>query len=136
MSSFERVSTVNMIVAEDFDDSLYELVTINSDGRCTKADAATEIPYGIVAENPGRTTVAGVDRIAIAPINLTGRGLVKASAAITRGHVLVASATDGKAAGVANIAGLAANQMGFGIALQAAAAADEIIEFAAMSIAG
>ena len=58
-----------------------------------------------------------------------------ANAAITRGHVIVPTATDGKVAGVAGIAGLAANQMGAGFALEVAVA-DQVFEVLAMPIAG
>ena len=133
MTTINNLEILSLPVAENLNDSLYEAVTLNASGRVTKADATTEVVVGIIAENPNRALVAG-DYISIAPINLMGIGAVKASAAITRGNLLVPSATDGKVAGAANVAGLATNQQAFGVALQAASAADEIIEFLALQI--
>ena len=58
----------------------------------------------------------------------------KAGAAITAGQILICDGTDGRAAGKANIGALAADEISFGIALEAAADG-EIFEFIAMTIA-
>ena len=135
MSTTKSIDLVNLPAGEDLNDALYHALTINASGQVIQTDATTDRVIGSLAENPGRTTVAG-DMVAVQLVGKGGVGLVKANAAITAGHLLVPTATDGKVAGVANIAALSANQMGFGIALEAATAADEVIRYLAQVIAG
>ena len=133
MSTTQGVKTLTMPAAGNLKDKLYHALTINADGRVEEADAATEIVAAIMFIDPNRDT-ANDDPVTVMSIAGGGIGLVKASAAIGKGHILVASAVAGKVAGVANIGALADDQMGFGVALEAAAAADQIIRFWAMPI--
>ena len=93
----------------------------------------TEIIVGTIAEKPSAATDSPV---AVALISGGGVIPMVAQAAITRGHIIIPTTTDGKVAGVAAVSNLAANQMGAGFALEAATAADQVIEVLAMQIAG
>ena len=74
------------------------------------------------------------DFVSVIDLEAGGIALVKASGAIAAGRVLVPSTTAGKAGSVANIAGLSSDQMGFGIAMEAASAANEVIKFKVRTI--
>ena len=134
MATTTELKVISLPAGEDLTGDGNELLTINAAGNVIKAAAVTSHVIGVLASNPG-TTAAG-DIVPVALIGGGGLGKVKASAAITRGHIVVPTATAGKAAGVANIAALAANQMGIGVALQAATAANEVIEVLFQTIVG
>ena len=111
------------------------LLTINASGKAERANAATEIVVAILAEDLPSDKDTTDRALSVWPINKAMELPVIASAAITRGHVLIPTTTAGKAAGVAGTGGLANDQMGFGIALEAASAADEVITALIMPIA-
>ena len=133
MGKHQNVKTVTLPAGEDLTGSVGELLTVDANGRVAKADGVTEVVVGVLAESASRSTVG--DGVAVALIGGGGVLQVKAGAAITAGHILVPTAVDGKAAGVANIGALLVDQMSFGIALEAATADGQIISFLAQSIA-
>lgn len=134
MSTYENVKVVNLVAGENLDGDLYEALTIDSDGRVVKTTAATNVIVGVLAEDPGRTTVDGVDTVPVAL--LQGIILVKAGASFNAGTIVVShgATTAGTVTAVANTGALAADQMGIGIALEAGAAG-KIIRVLAMPIA-
>ena len=134
MANTQKACLVTLPQGASLVGAVNELVKVSAEGRVVKTSVVTDIAVGVVAESAGRANAG--DGVSIAIIGAGGVLKVKAAAAITRGHLLVCHATDGKAAGVANIGALAANQMSFGIALEAATAENEIISFLAMPIAG
>ena len=111
------------------------LLTLNASGKAVMADAATEIVVAILAADLPSDKNTTDREISVWPINKAMELPVLASAAITRGHVLIPTTTDGKAAGVDGTGGLANDQMGFGIAMEAATAADQVITGFIMPIA-
>lgn len=137
MSTTQGVRTLSVPAGEDLNGQLYAPLTIDGNGRYILADAATDVVHAILFMDPKRVTAAG-DHVSVMDIHAGGIGLVKAAEAIAVGRILTAPAAgnEGGAESVANIAGLVANQSGFGIALEAASAADEIIRFHAGLIAG
>ena len=133
MATYQAVKIVTLPAQGNLSGRLNQAVTINSDGRITPADAVTEVIVGTIAEKPSAVTDSPV---AVALISGGGVIPMVAQAAITQGHIIVGTTTDGKVAGVAAVSNLAANQMGYGFALEAATAADQVIEVLAMQIAG
>lgn len=133
VSTFQNCTIVSLPAGGDLDGNIYHALTLNSSGQVEEADATTEVVVGVLAEDPG-TTAAG-DAVAVMLTGAGGVGLVKAGAAIAAGAILVPTTTAGKVDDVANTAAIIDAQMGFGMALQSATAADQIIEFLAMPIA-
>ena len=133
MATTQAVKAVTLPAGEDLTGDYAEIVKINATGQVVKVTAVTDITVGVLAESaPSSDTGQGV------PVALISGGGVlkfKAGAAIVAGNLLVPHTTDGRVAGIANIAALVANQMGIGIALSAAAVG-EIFSGLAMPIAG
>jgi len=130
MATYEGIKILTMLAGEAFaKGSLHELVAI-SGGRVVKADGdAADLqlrqPVGILAVD-----AAAVGE-AVTIVDLDGGGIakVKVNAAVAQDAILVASNTPGKADDVAAEGNLAADQVAFGVALEAATAANEIISF-------
>ena len=133
MAQTQSEKIVTFEAGADLRTAKSELVTLNADGQLVKADAATDIVVGIVAAAP--SAAADGTPVGVALIGAGGILKAKASGAIAAGAILVPTATAGKANDVANRAALAAGQVGIGITLEAATAADEVISFAAFYIA-
>ena len=125
MAQHQAIKHVTLEAGEDLNDSQFEAVTINANGQVVKADAVTEVIFGFLVQNTGKTEVG--DAVTVAVVTGGGIAKAKASAAIVAGHLIIPTVTDGKVAGVANTAALAANQVAVGVALEAAAGANEII---------
>ena len=132
MATYESLKIITLPAGEDLSARGNHAVTLNASGRIVSTDAVTEVIVGTVAEKPSAAVGSPVSVALIA-----GGGIINmvAQAAVTRGHIVIPTTTDGKVAGVANIAALVANQMGAGIALEAAVA-DQVFEVLAMPIAG
>ena len=133
MGSTEAIKLVSLPQGESLVGDFAEALKLNDSGQVVKATAVTDAVIGILAEEPSVATV-GVN-VSVFIIGGGGIGKVKAGSAITPGQLLVPDATAGRAAGVANVAALAADSMAFGVALEAAADG-EIVGFLAMPIAG
>ena len=133
MGSTEAIKLVSLPQGESLVGDFAEALKLNGSGQVVKQTAVTDAVIGILAEEPSVATV-GV-HVSVFIIGGGGIGKVKAGAAITAGQLLIPDATDGRAAGVDAIADLAANQMAFGVALEAGADG-EIIGFLAMPISG
>ena len=133
MANDQCIKIVSLPAGADLTGAYLHALTIDATGRVVSADAATEFVIGILAEAPTVATIGF--NVSVMLIGGGGIGKCVAQAAITAGHVLIPTATAGKVAGVANIGALVADQMSFGIALEAAAAADQIISFLAMTVA-
>ena len=134
MAYHEAITTITLPQGEDLTDDIGSLLTLNSSAQVVKTANVTDPVVAVLAENPSSATVG--EGVSVVLVGCGGVVPVKAGAAITAGQVIVPHSTDGKANGVANIAGLAANQMGAGFALKAASAADEFIEVLLMVVAG
>ena len=101
------------------------LVMLNTSGQVVETTAAAQNPIGFVATDPGAGHAAG-DGVSVVLIDGGGVAQAVASEAITRGQpVAVATGTGTNAGRVATPP--AANEFGVGIALQAAAAAGDVI---------
>ncbi len=125
--------TVLLPAGEDLTGDVAEALSINDSGQVVKTSSATDVIVGSLVEEPAAATVGTLVKVAL--VGGGGKLEMKAGAAITVGNLIVASATSGRVAGVADIAALAANQMAVGIALEAATAGD-IFEVLAMTIVG
>jgi len=136
MAGTQNTKTVNLVVGEDLNGDFAQALTIDSDGRVIKASAATSVIVGFLAEDPGRTTVDGVDSVPVTLIGGGGVGKAVAVGAITAGNIIIPTTTAGLVDGAANIAALIANQMGVGYALEAATAANDVIEVLMMPVSG
>ena len=122
MASTQCVKIVSMLQGESLKGKLNYALTINAAGRVVMTDAVTEAIIGTVASDPGVDTVGAI--VSVAMVNGSGTLKVVANAAITRGHYVIPTTTDGKVAGAATVT----TQQAMGIALEAASAADEVIE--------
>lgn len=129
MSTTQSACTITLPAEGNLKDKLYHALTLNSNGRVEEANAATELVVGILFIDPNRDT-ADDDPVTVMDIAAGGIGLVKAQSAITAGQLLVPTTTAGKVDGK-NKGSLNNDEVPFGIALEAAAAADEIIRFKA-----
>ena len=134
MSAFEKACLTTYVAGADLRNSLYELLALNAAGRVVKADAVTSRVIGVLAEEPDKNVDSTGRAVTVAKINGSDKLLVKAGAAITAGHLVIPSTTDGKAEGVANIAAITTNAMAIGQALQAASAENDVIEVEVMPI--
>ena len=109
MANYQAVKVVTLPAGEDLTGDYAEIVKINASGQVIKVAAVTDITIGVLAESaPSSDTGQGV---AVALIGGGGILKFKAGAAIVAGNLLVPDATDGRVAGVANIAALVADQM-------------------------
>ena len=126
MAATQCVKIISLPQGESLKGKMNHAVTLNSSGQVIMTDGTGEIIYGTVASDPGVDTVGEI--VSIAQVNGSGVLKVVANAAITQGHLVVPTTTDGKVAGVNGIAGLSAEQQAMGVALEAATAADQVIE--------
>ena len=126
MASVQAVKIISLPQGESLSGKLNYAVTMNAAGRVVMTDSATDVIIGTVASDPGVATIGAV--VSIALVNGSGTIKVVAQSAITRGHLLHATSTNGRLNGVSAISGLANNQQAMGIALEAASAAEEVIE--------
>ena len=133
MATTNALKEVSLPQGEDLRTRYAELLKLNTAGQVVRADAAGDLPVGVLMSEPDTAEVG--EPVAVGLIGGGGIGKVKTSAAIALDRILVPTATAGRAGSVANIAGLAGNQVGFGQPLQAAGAAGEIIEFLAGYVA-
>ena len=130
MGNFEGIRTFTGVAGEDFAaGSLHELVAIDG-GKIVKADgnhaeANRQWPVGILAVDAAKSGQA----VTVVDLDAGGIAKVKTAGVVAQDGILIVSNTPGKADDVANVAALAANQVPFGIALEAAAAANQIISF-------
>lgn len=133
MARYESLKVVSLPAGEDLTGGADYTVTVDANGRVVATDAVTDVIVGTIVHPPPLAAVGSPVSVALVP----GGGIVNmiANVAIVRGHLIVPTAADGKVAGVANIAGLAANQMAAGFALEAAVA-NQVFEVLAMPIAG
>jgi len=102
MASINNSTAVDLTVGEDLNGDVYELLIINASGRVVKPTATTgvadEVVVGVLAEDPGRTTVDGTDSVPVALIDAGGILACKAGGTITAGDILIPDATSGRAA--------------------------------------
>lgn len=127
--TFEGVRTLTYIAGEDLTGDLYRLVKIDTDGKAIKTVAAGDYATGVVAQDPnlsqGSTASSEDNPVMVAM--LEGIVLCEAGAAITQGDLLHSDATGRVISAGANIAGVTAGDYVVGQAMEAAAAAGEII---------
>lgn len=135
MATTQNTTAVTLIAGEDLRGDLYEILQIENDsnvGKVIKATAVTNTIIGVLAEEPQPDITT--DGIGVPVILLSGVVPMKAGASITAGQLIVADATAGRVAGVANVGALADDSMAIGVALESAADG-EIFKVLAMPIA-
>ena len=126
--TYENCKVVSLHAGADLRNAIGSLLAINNTGRVILATAATGA-VGVLAMNPegSRTDIDGTEGTAIGEattgkivsVALIGAGgimSVRAGAVITAGQLVTVDATAGRAAGDANIAAIAADQMAVGAA--------------------
>ena len=135
MANYQSCKTVSLPAGEDLRGDFAEALTINASGQVVKTSAVTSHCIGALAEDPAKDR--DTTRLAVAVTIIGGGGVLKmkAGATITAGQLIVPDAAEGRVAGVANIAELAANQMAVGVALESASDGD-IFSVLAQTIAG
>ena len=141
MATYEGVKTKTMLAGEALNGGSIQLGmavkavrhVATKRARVQLADSATDVVIGVLLSKPNVATL-GVS-VTIGLINGSGKLTGLAGGAISAGEILIPTATDGEMEGVANIAALAANQMGFGIA-EEDAVDGQIFEFLPMFVAG
>ena len=105
-------------------------------GKVKKVSASTQVCVGWLPDNP--ETSRGVsakdgDVVRVALLAGGGIGKIKAQATFSAGAILV-SHTDGRAKSVANLGAIPTDSNGVGVALEAATAAGQVVEFLALSL--
>ena len=105
-------------------------------GRVKKVSASTQVCVGWLPDNPetsrGVSAKAG-DVVRVALLNSPGIGKIKAQTTFSAGAILV-SHTDGRAKSVANLGAIPTDSNGVGVALEAATAAGQVVEFLPLSL--
>ena len=137
MAVYESCTVITMIAGGDLRDDIYKALTVDATGRVVLTDAVDDVIVGFLAENPRSDIATTGNDVPVVLVGAGGRLKAKAAAAVTRGHLIVPSATanrNGQVGGVANIAALGANQMAIGFALETAAD-NQVFEILAMTIA-
>ena len=130
MSASENAMSLSLLAGAAFvADDFGKCVEVSADNEVTLADGVTDTIVGILGSAPA----AQGDVVPVITLN-GARGKVKAGGTITAGQILVPAA-DGEVTGVANVAALAAGQMGVGIALEGAVD-QQIFEAALYPIVG
>ena len=129
MAIFECVKSVNLPAGEDLTSSFVgAALTVDSNGRVVRSDAATELIVGVLGEVP-KASAVGTN---VPVVLIAGGGIIKmrvnstTSAAVAAGQLIVPSTVAGYIDDVANIGALAADQMAVGVALEAGAASEYI----------
>ena len=136
MAVYENCTVITMTAGGDLRDDIYKALTVNAAGRVVLTDAATDVIVGFLGENPRSDVATTGNEVPVVLIGGGGRLKAKAAGAVTRGHLIVPSATamrNGQVDGVATPGALANDQMAVGIALEAAAD-NQVFEILAMSI--
>ena len=134
MATTTDVKQVTLPAGENLKGDALETLKLNAAGQVVKTDDATDSVVGILFMDPD-TTKAG-DAVPVMLIGGGGIGKVKVANGVAAGDILVPTATAGRADGVTGgVAALAADQSGFGIALEASTSDNQIIEFLAQVIA-
>lgn len=129
MASTQNVKAVNLIAGEDLNGDFAEILILNASGQVVKPTATTgvvdEVPIGILAEDPGRVTVAGVDSVPVVLLGGGGVMKVKAGGVITSGDIVTVDATSGRVASAGqNPSDMVDTEVGIGYALETAADGD------------
>ena len=103
MANYQAVKVISLPAGEDLTGDYAEIVKLDASGEVVKVTTpATDITVGVLSESaPSSATGQGV---AVALIGGGGVLKVKAGAAIVAGNLLIPDATDGRVAGIANIA--------------------------------
>ncbi|ADK73474.1 hypothetical protein RDJLphi1_gp73 [Roseobacter phage RDJL Phi 1] len=125
--SYESTQAVTLIAGEDLRGDVYELLQFENDGgvaKVIKVTAVTDTAIGILAEEPDAAATTDGQAVSVVMLGSGGRAMVKAGATITAGQLVVADATAGRVAGVADIAALVADSMAIGVALESAVDGD------------
>ncbi|UFK26763.1 hypothetical protein [Roseobacter phage RDJL6] len=125
--SYESTRAVTLIAGEDLRGDVFELLQFENDGgtaKVIKATAVTDTAIGILAEEPDAAATTDGQAVSVVMLAGGGRAMVKAGANITAGQLVVADATAGRVAGVADIAALVADSMAIGVALESAVDGD------------
>ena len=136
MALFENVKQITLPAGSDFTSARLHLVTLATDGELDLATNGDGLPpVGIVAMDADSSDTGTVVPVALIAAGGLMTGI--AGGAVTRGQLLVADASGansaGRLVGVTNMAGLSSNDMGVGIALEAAANGESVL-FAAMPV--
>lgn len=125
--SYESTQAVTLIAGEDLRGDVFKLLQLENDGgvaKVIKTTAVTDTTIGILAEEPDAAATTDGQAVSVVLLGSGGRAMVKAGATITAGQLVVADATAGRVAGVANIAALVADSMAIGVALESAVDGD------------
>lgn len=137
MASSQNVKSVNILAGETLVGApLAAALSIDNTGRVILAASATSVIVGFLAEQPDQTQSTLGENVPVAVIGAGGVGKAVAGGVIALGELIIPTTTAGKVDGAANIAALIANQMAVGVALEAAAAEDDVIEVLYMSVSG
>lgn len=123
MSSSTDLKLVTLTAGEDLSDSLYETLAINSSGQVVKASGTVDV-IGLCYESLDAESGAAGEPVAVALVAGGGIAEVKVNQAGTPGQLLFPSST----AGEANIGTGSSTTRVFGVALESADAAGDIIK--------
>lgn len=132
MASTENSKNINFSQGADLssDTGLNRALKLNSAGQVILTAAVTDICIGTIGEESADAVVGS----GLSVVTLVGKIKMIAAAAISIGEVIVPAAA-GQVNGVANIGALAADSMGIGVALTAAASQGDIIQVYAQTVA-
>jgi hypothetical protein len=118
MATETQGNNISRVAAADLSAKQNFIVKTDANGKIVLAAAATDVILGTLRNAPGNNDTADVNAI-----NGAGTGKVKVGAAVAKDAYLTTDA-NGKA-----IATTTAGNKVFGIALEAASAANQVIEY-------
>ena len=133
MATYRSAKAVTLPAGADLTGCYACAVKVNNLGQVVVGAAVGDIIIGTISEDPPSAEIGTPVSVAL----VGGGGVLKfkAAGAIAAGNLIVANA-DGKVDDVANIAALATNTTAIAVAIQSAAAEDEIIEGVAQLVSG
>ncbi len=136
MASSQNTKSVNILAGATLVAApLGAALAIDNTGRVILAALANAVIVGFLAEQPDQTQDTTGENVPVAVVGAGGVGKVVAQAAIAVGDFIIPTTTAGKVAGVTGLASIPVDVMAVGVALEAATAADDVIEVLYMTIA-
>lgn len=132
--AYENVTIVNLVAGEDLREAGPVLVYIEDDsgiGKVIKTVATTDIPVGVLAENPSPSQ--DTDGYSVPVALLSGTLTMIAAGTITAGNLITPSATGGAVVGAATVP---AGDTLVGVALESAVSGDNFSVLAQLGSAG
>ena len=132
MSTYEAPLRLTYVAGEDLSESVYCLVKLDANGRVVKTTSDADYAIGVLGGVSDPDRGAG-DVVTVVALHGTGKLLVKTGDAVARGNLAVLHATaDGAIDDVADLATATAGKQILGVVMEAATAANQVVQIAAV----